>query len=285
MFLNSNRWERRFDQIVKAVAWVTLTYGFFYSLRNDPQFPGQIDAKTLTAFGFAGVYVIALTVIPGRFMMQRRRLVVETVTLIGSALAMTAVSLTGGAHSPYVLLSFTPILYGSFFGAFRIGLATAAFSASLLLVQTFPFEQAETVQTMVRASALYFLVGLTFSQARRLLVAEVLRASATAQAFEQAQLRLSRLEHANDLLTRLSTLADSRELNPIEVGDAALEGLTRILPINSGMTALASDQGPVIVARRGAESPDDAKSNIPLQIGDREVGLVTITTDEPLTPS
>ena len=234
MFLESNRWERRFDQIVKAVAWVTLTYGFVYSLRNDPQFPSQIDVKTLTAFGFAGVYVVALTVIPRRFMMQRRRLVVETVTLIGSALAMTAVSLTGGAHSPYVLLSFTPILYGSFFGAFRIGLATAAFSASLLLVQTYPFEQAETVQTMVRAVGLYFLVGLTFSQARRLLVAEVLRASATAQAFEQAQLRLSRLEHANDLLTRLSTLADSRELNPIEVGDAALDGLTRILPINSG---------------------------------------------------
>ena len=130
---------------------------------------------------------------------------------------------------------------------------------------------------------LYFLIAMTFSQARRLLVAEMLRATASAQAFEEAQLRLSRLEHANDLLTRLSTLADSRELNPIEVGDAALDGLTRILPINAGMIALASEQGPVIVARRGAESPTDARSTIPLRVGDREVGLVVAMTDDPLS--
>jgi peptidoglycan/LPS O-acetylase OafA/YrhL len=116
MFLNSNRWERRFDQIVKAMAWVTPTYGFFYSLRNDQSFPDQIDTGTLSAF--AGIYVIALTVLPRRYMIERRRLVVESVALIGCALTMTAVGLTGGANSPYVLLSFTPILFGAFLALF-----------------------------------------------------------------------------------------------------------------------------------------------------------------------
>lgn len=284
MFLQTNRWEHRFDQIVKAVAWITFAFGVWRTFDSDPGFPDAIDPRTYLALGAAGAFVVGLSVIPGRFLMERRRLVVESVALIGSALVMTAVGLTGAVDSPYVLMSFTPVIFGAFFGTFRIGLATSAFTASLLLVQTMPIEDATTDVTQLGLGlGLYILVGLTFAQARRLLVAERLRASASAQAFEQAQLRLSRLEHANDLLTRLSTLADSRELNPIEVGDAALDGLTRILPINSGVTALASDQGPVIVARRGSESPDDAKSSIPLRVGDREVGLVMVTTDEPLS--
>lgn len=283
MFLQTNRWEHRFDQIIKAVAWITFAFGVWRTFDSDPGFPNDIDPSTYLALGAAGVFVVSLSVIPGRFLMERRRLVVESVALIGSALVMTAVGLTGAVESPYVLMSFTPVIFGAFFGTFRIGLATSAFTASLLLVQSIPIETGTGETQLGLGLGLYILVGLTFAQARRLLVAERLRASASAQAFEEAKLRLSRLEHANDLLTRLSTLADSRELNPIEVGDAALDGLTRILPINSGVTALASDQGPVIVARRGTESPDDAKSNIPLRVGDREVGLVMVTTDEPLS--
>ena len=287
MFLDTNQWERRFGQIVKATAWLTLVYAVTVAVFRgdliDPDHPSRVDPSFFVALAASGVFVIAITVLPRRFILQRRSLVVESVALIGSALTMTSVGFTGGPDSTYVLLSFTPILFGGLLGTFRIALVTAAFSGSLLLVQSIPFPPGYKIMTTAIPLIMYILVGLTFSQARRLLVAEALRATATAQAFEAAKIRLSRLEHANDLLTRLSTLADSRELNPIEVGDAALEGLTRILPVNAGMAALASDQGPVIVARRGVESPDDAKSTIPLRVGDREVGVVIVNTDEPLT--
>ena len=287
MFLDTNQWERRFGQIVKIVAWVLLIFAVAAAVRLDevvdPNNANRIEPSFFVALAASGIFVVAITVLPRRYILQRRRLVVESVALIGSALTMTSVGFTGGPESTYVLLSYTPILFGSLLGTFRIGLATAAFSSSLLLVQSIPLQPGDDIIGTAGPMVMYFLVGLTFSQARRLLVAEALRATASAQAFEAAQIKLSRLEHANELLTRLSTLADSRELNPIEVGDAALEGLTRILPLNSGMTALASEQGPVIVARRGAESPEDAKSTIPLRVGDRDVGLVMVSTDEPLT--
>ena len=284
MFLDTNHWERRFGQILKALAWVTLAFAIGASVKRGDFLDGQsVRPGSLVAMAASGAFVIAITVLPQRFILERRRLVVEAVALLGSALTMTSIGFTNElGSSTYILLSFTPILFGSLFGTLRISLATAAFSASLLVVGAIPIDL-NSDALVVFVAVMYFLIALTFSQARRILVAEALRATATAQAFEEAQLRLSRLEHANDLLTRLSTLADSRELNPIEVGDAALDGLTRILPMNSGITALASDQGPVIVARRGAESPDDATTMIPLRVGDREVGLVTVSSDEPLS--
>ena len=287
MFLDTNQWERRFGQIIKVLAWVLLIYAVAVAVRSDrvvqPTDPTQVNPSFFIALAASGIFVVAITVLPRRFILQRRRLVVESVALVGSALTMTSVGFTGGLSSTYILLSFTPILFGSLLGTFRIGIVTAAFSASLLLVQSIPLPPDVGIETIAFPAVMYFLVGLTFSQARRLLVAEALRATASAKAFEAAKIRLSHLEHANDLLTRLSTLADSRELNPIEVGNAALDGLTRILPINSGMIALASEQGPVIVARRGAELPDEAKSTIPLRVGDREVGVVMVSTDQPLT--
>ncbi len=280
MFLDTNIWQRRFDRIMKAAVWLALLKGSYETFAVTA-LDAKIDPGSFTALAASVTYAVILTFIPRGFMLQPRRIVVESVALVGSALTMAAVSLTGGIASPYLLLSLTPIIFGSFFGAFRIGLATAGFASILLVVQTIPFEDGTVPIT--EAILLYFLVAMTFAQAQRLLVAEVLRASASAQAFEEAQMRLSRLEHANDLLTRLATLTDSRELNPIEVGEAALDGLTRILPIKAGITALAGDQGLVIVARYGTESAADSKSTIPLRVGDREVGLVTVSTEVPLT--
>ena len=120
----------------------------YESFNRAPTAPAKFGAELFIAFTAAGIYVIALTVIPRRFMLDRRRLVVENVALVGSALAMTAVGITGGATSPYVLLSFTPILFGSFFGTFRIGLATAAFSSSLLLLHTYAYDQTPATRVM-----------------------------------------------------------------------------------------------------------------------------------------
>jgi signal transduction histidine kinase len=280
---DTQRWERRFDGLLMGLAWVTLGIGVFVTFFQAQPSP---DSGVIAAAAGATIYVLGLQVIPRRLFRERRRLTAEAVALIGSALCMAAVGLTGGPNSDYLLLSLTPVLFGAFFGGFRIGLATAAFSGALLFAQSVGLGEnfADEFPEMIRWGFLYLLVAITFAQARRLLVEEQQRAFAFAAASEEAQLRLARLESANQLLNRLSEIADSSELNPIEVGDAALDGLARILPMKAGLAALASDSGPVVVARRGLEGPADVKTSIPLAVGNRDVGLILVTTDEPLTP-
>ncbi len=282
MSFDSQRWERRFDGLLMGLAWVTLAIGVFVTFFEARPSP---DIRVIAAAAAATAYVLGLQVIPRRWFRDRRRLTAEAVALVGSALCMAAVGLTGGPASDYLLLSLTPVLFGAFFGGFRIGLATAAFSAALLFAQSVGLGEglADEFPDMIRWGFLYLLVALTFTQARRLLVEEQQRAFAYAAASEEAQLRLARLENANDLLNRLSELADSSELNPIEVGDAALDGLSKVLPIKAGLAALASETGPVVVARRGIEGPNEVKTTIPLRVGNREVGLIIVTTDQDLT--
>jgi len=283
MTLDNQRWERRFDGLLMGLAWVTLGIGVFVTFLNSRPSP---DTRVIAAAAAATIYVLGLQVIPRNLFRERRRLTAESVSLIGSALCMAAVGLTGGPNSDYLLLSLTPVLFGAFFGGFRIGMATAAFSAALLFAQSVGLGEGfeDELSGMVRWGFLYVLVAITFAQARRLLVEEQQRAFAFAAASEEAQLRLARLESANQLLNRLSEIADSSELNPIEVGDAALEGLSRILPVKAALAALASDTGPVVVARRGSEGINDVKTTLPLHVGNREVGLIVVTTDEALTP-
>ena len=283
MMPDTQRWERRFDGLLMGLAWVTLAIGVFVTFFQAQPSP---DSGVISAAAAATIYVLGLQVIPRRFFRERRRLTAEAVALIGSALCMAAVGLTGGPNSDYLLLSLTPVLFGAFFGGFRIGLATAAFSGALLFAQSVGLGEnfADEFPAMIRWGFLYLLVAITFAQARRLLVEEQQRAFAFAAASEEAQLRLARLENANELLNRLSEIADSSELNPIEVGDAALDGLSRILPMKAGLAALSSETGPVVVARRGLEGPADVKTTLPLTVGNREVGLILVTTDEELTP-
>lgn len=285
--LDRNRWERRFDTVLKALVWVTFSFALVLPVLNPELLEEAIPDNFVfaVAAALAGLYVVALTFMPARVMRQRRRLVVEGIALVGSGLTLAAIGLTGGAEfSPFLMLSLTPVIFGSFFGGPRLGLATAGLSIALLMALTPNIWGGETraIEKVFEWSILYVLIGMTFSQARRLLVEEERRAVAYAEASEEARLRLRRLEHANDLLTRLSELADSSELNPIEVGNAALASLERVVPLKAGMVALASAQGPVVVARKGAEIQGQYKASFPLAVGAREVGLVVITSDEPL---
>jgi len=284
--LDRNRWEQHFDTILKVLVWVTLAYGLILAaLKSSDTADDRLTIGLAAAL--AGVYAIALTYLPRHAMRQRRLLVVESIAVVGTGLALAAIGLTGGAESsPFLMLSLTPIVFGAFFGGMRLGLATAGLAIALLVALTpglWRPDAGEAIEAAASWSILYLLVGMTFSQARRLLVEEERRAVAYAEASAEVRLRLKRLEHANDLLTRLSELADSSELNPIEVGDAALLGLERAIPLKAGMVALASDQGPVVVSRRGTESPGEHKASFPLAVGSREVGLVIVTSDEPLT--
>jgi len=284
-----NRWERHFDTILKVLVWVTFGFGFLLPILDRP-FEGDKVAFVLAA-ALASIYAVGFTFLPRSAMRRRRRLVIEAVALVGAGLTLAAVGLTGdNGTSPFLLLTLTPVVFGAFFGGTRLGMATAALSIGLLVALNSTeiwgagaANPRTVIVNVVQFSILYLLVGMTFSQARRLLVEEQQRAFAYAEASAEVGLRLKRLEHANALLTRLSDLADSSELNPIEVGDAALAGLQRAIPMRAGMVALSSEQGPVVVSRRGTEAPGEFKVSFPLAVGTRQVGLVVVTSGEPLS--
>ena len=83
------------------------------------------------------------------------------------------------------------------------------------------------------------------------------------------------------MLSALSQLADGTELNPVQVGTAALEHLEAAVPFEAGQVALNGHDGPVVVAR--TEIPDDAMPtlNSPLTVGARDVGFVVLSRPEP----
>ena len=56
----------------------------------------------------------------------------------------------------------------------------------------------------------------------------------------------------------------------------ALESLSEVASFHAAVVALAGDDGPVVVARRGKEEPDDHRSIIPLSVGSRDVGMVVV---------
>ncbi len=68
----------------------------------------------------------------------------------------------------------------------------------------------------------YALIGVTFSQAHRILIEEPRQEPGVAQ--------LQRLESAHRLLGDLASLAGDAELNPVTIGRAALRDLAVTFP-------------------------------------------------------
>lgn len=269
---DSNRWEARFRRIILWVQWLALEVGVFVAFVRFRDSP-----LAFVAAAFASSYVLAMTVIPPELL--RRPLVREVAALAGSVLTLSAVAASGGIESPYLLLSLTPILFAAALGGLRIGLATAALSAGLLTAMSLP-EPVVPWNTVTDWIGLYAIVALVFNQARRVLIEEEARARALEAESADSSARLQRLENANRLLSRLSEMAQGAELNPMTAGAAALESLESILPVRAAVVALAGEQGPVVVVRRGTQDEDLLRTMVPLTVGDREVGLVVLLTDE-----
>jgi signal transduction histidine kinase len=97
--------------------------------------------------------------------------------------------------------------------------------------------------------------------------------------------RLEQLEDAHDLLTQLSELTAQQETNPIRLGNAALEGLIRRIPGSAAAAAIASERGPVLVARQGTEPPHAKRITIPLKVGGQETGWVMLAAPQSIPES
>ncbi len=269
-------WERSVLRVVFVVQWLALALGVFVGV-----FEGQASSRSLAAAGVALIYVAGTGALPLRYL--HRPLIRETVSLAGSLLLAATLSLSGAGDSPYVLLSVTPTIFASFFGGLRPGIATSLLSAALLAVVVLAEEQ--PIATAFGWMGLYLIVSITGVQARRLALDAQLRAELAEVSSVAAGEQLDRLQRAHQLLSRLAELAANSEINPVAIGTAALSSMGDLVPGSSAVATIEGEQGPVIVARQGAEEPGAVRTIFPLQVGGSSVGSVVVWSTAPLSES
>jgi signal transduction histidine kinase len=269
------QWEPRLRRVLNVMTWMSLTIGVFVSF-----FLQETTSKVIAAAVLAGSYVIAQQMLPGSAL--RRGWVQDLLVTLGVLVTMTAAALTGGQDSPYVLLSLMPVLAAGTLGGFRPGLAAAALGVAALTIISFETESFE-FSTFLEWAALIVLVSVTSAQVRRLVLEARSREAHLTEVTREATARVDRLRSANRLLAKFVEEADAAELNPVTVGDSLLEELTDHLDLIGGAVALTGESGPIVVARAGRQPRESRSTTLPLTVGERQVGFVSLFTSEALT--
>jgi signal transduction histidine kinase len=265
--------ERRIMRVVIVSQWVALALGIVAGIVVS-----QGSSESFIAAATAGIYVLVMTAVPLHVL--RRPLVVEGTSLTGSLLTMTAVTLTGGLSSPYLLLAIIPPVSATVLGGMRAGAATGTLSAALLVAVSLSNPTTGLVPA-IATGALFLVVVLTVGQIRKLLHDIETKARALEEHTEEADRRLEELSSANELLTRLAALATENS-GPIGIGRAALETITSMIPGSAGTAILTTPRGPVVIAQHGDGADHPVRTRFPLHVGEREVGAIVLASDDVL---
>lgn len=269
-------WESRVHRTVVVGQWVALAVGIVSSLVETA---GSVGS--LVAAGIAAAYVIGSTLTPESYF--HLRFGVETVSLSGAIVVLVALTLTGGASSPYLLLSMGPPVFATLYGGFRAGLTTGVLSGALLVLVT--LAQGQAAIDAAPAMALYLVFVLLVGVIRRLLEDVHLQASNLAEEKESATLRLQRLQETHKALIKLSEDVSTGRLNATEVGAETLDTILERFPGSAGKLAIRGDDGLVVLAARGIPEEDTHVYHLPLSTTDTEVGQLELTASQPMTPS
>jgi signal transduction histidine kinase len=267
-------WLHRFHSAVVVGQWVALTIGMI----SDLVVNGGAGAS-IAAMAIASIYTIGSTLVPE--VRYRARFGVETITLFGVLLVLVVLTLTGGAESPYLLLSMGPPVLATIHGGFRTGLTTGFLGAAVLALITLA-QGGELIDTGP-AMSLYLVFVLLVGVIRKLL--DDIHQQATRLAMENATTsqQLERLEQIHKALLRLSEDVSAGRLNAIEVAADTLDGILTRIPGAAGRLAVkADDGGMVVLAARGIPADEGHVYELPLSTRDAEVGGLELTAPRPL---
>ena len=250
-------WENRFERIQIVLQWVSLAVGVGLTLVQL-----GIQPSTMAASAAVTAYTIAMQFIPRRS--KDTKLVGGLLSLLGVVTSLFAIALTGGLDSAFLVYLIVPIFFASAFHGTVLGVLTT-FAAIIGLVAVATTSIADsTSATLPLLVVLYALVGITFSQAHRILIEEPRQEPGAAQ--------YHRLESAHRLLADLSRLAGEAELNPITIGRAALRDLAVNTPFSSGSIAIIDESDEIVVATRGQPGSEDTAVLWPIVTNHDRVG-------------
>ena len=268
-------WNQRTRLILVWAQWVALALAIFASVAVQQ----GADALVLGAAGIAGIFVLGSTMTPLAWL--RRPLALDAAVVAGVILTMVAVTLTGSANSPYLLLAITPTLWAGFFGGARPAFSAALLASGLLLLVELSDETVD-IPGILLVAGIQLLIAITISQVRRLLGEIQTRNTQMEDQQQIAARRIGELEDAHDLLGRLAEVTAGQDVNPMSLATAALEELVELHPGMAAAAAIDSNRGPVLVARVGTEPPNPTRNTLPLVAGGKETGWVMIATPHPM---
>ncbi|NNC74316.1 MAG: hypothetical protein HKN93_02270 [Acidimicrobiia bacterium] len=272
--MRNSQWELRFDWTLTVLHWGALAIGLLLSA-------SQLDStsRVTGAALIAGGYVVVMQVMPRR--LRAGRPLGEILAIAGVLAGVIAVGLTGSVTSPYLLFLAAPVFFAAVFFGARIGLETALL-ASIGLAITAGFEDQDLISgEFLQAVAFYLLIAVTFAQARRLLVEQRALTESLQEATALTARRMERLSAANGLLESLQDLADTSDLNPVTVGEAALRDLSLLAPFRGGRVTVERDGSSLTVARRGVQGRDDEAEHFAMSVGGVTVGDLYLWPDDP----
>lgn len=267
MLTSRDPWEQRLDWVLSAVLWSALTLAVIVTAVVHGATANVGISALLTA-----AWVVTMQTMPR----PRRNSEQwgELLAVLGVVVALIAMALTGGSESGYVIFLATPPLYAASFLGLRIGLETGALSIAGLFVIARALEQPLLDASTIQPAFLYGLVVITFTQVHRILV-ETSERSAEVQAAATA--RVERIESAHTLLTSLSELANTQELNPVTIGTVALRDLAASVPLHAGRISVNREDGePVVVANLGETLETDRPSQYPIEMRGASLGLMEL---------
>lgn len=259
-------WEQRLDWVLSAVLWASLTLSVIVTAVAD----GATANVGISAL-LAGAYVVAMQVFPRRIRNSDQW--GELLAVLGVIVALIAMALTGGAESAYVIFLTGPPLFAASFLGLRVGLETAALAIAGLMVIARALDQPLLSGSTVLLAFLYALIGITFSQVRRIMI-ETSERSAELQV---ATARIERIQSAHTLLSSLSELANTQELNPVSIGTVALRDLAESVPLQAGRIRLVREDGEAVVVAMTGEIADEAPPHeYPIQMRGNRLGSIEL---------
>ncbi len=270
MLTSRDPWEQRLDWVLSAVLWGALTLSTIVTAVVQGATANVGISALLT-----GAWVIAMQTTPRN--RRNSEQWGELLAVLGVVVALIAMALTEGSESGYVIFLAGPPLFAASFLGLRIGAETGALSVAGLFVIARALEQPLLDESTVQPAFLYSLIVIAFTQVRRILV-ETSERSAELQAAATA--RVERIESAHTLLTSLSELANTQELNPVTIGSLALRDLASSVPFAGGRVTLTREDGEsVVVASSGEIAEETSPQIFPIRMRGSNLGQMELWSD------